>query len=108
MISIIESNKKNTEWTRTDYEKILTDINDSREQITYDNCFDEDDDDEDNKSYWIIPGDQAVKIMNRIADIREVPNENPIDFIKATYDLLGTLDTILFDERNYRNVKEVK
>ena len=79
-----------------------------KEEVTYDNCFDEDDEDEDNKSYWIIPGDQAVKIMNRMADIREVPNENPIDFIKATYDLLGTLDTILFDERNHRNVKEVK
>ena len=79
-----------------------------KEEVTYDNCFDEDDDDEDNKSYWIIPGDQAVKIMNRMTDIREVPNENPIDFIKATYDLLGTLDTILFDERNHRNVKEVK
>lgn len=58
------------------------------------------------RSMWCIPGDQITKLMNRMADIREVPNDDPIEFIKATYDLMGTLDTILFDDRNYKWIPE--
>ena len=77
-----------------------------KEEVTYGNCLDEDDDDD--QGYWLISGDQMVRIMNRISDIREIETTDPIGFIKATYELLGTLDTIMFDERNYRNVKVVK
>ena len=77
-----------------------------KEEVTYDNCLDEDDDDD--QSYWLISGDQMVRIMNRMSDIREIETTDPIGYIKATYELLGTLDTIMFDERNYKNIKVAK
>lgn len=77
-----------------------------KEEVTYDNCLDEEDDDD--QGYWVIPGDQMVRVMNRMSDIREIETTDPIGFIKATYELLGTLDTIMFDERNYKNIKVVK
>lgn len=53
---------------------------------------------------WNIPDNQIVRIQNRISDIREVkPDEDPMMFIAATYELLGTLETIMFDGRNYQN-----
>ena len=58
--------------------------------------------------YWTIPDDQVVRIQNRISDIRECGVENPLDFIAATYELLGTLETILFDQRNYDKTKQPK
>ena len=50
---------------------------------------------------WYIPDDQVTKIQNRISDIREVALDDPVRFIAATHELLGTLDTVLFDERNF-------
>ena len=49
---------------------------------------------------WYIPDDQVVKIQNRMSDIRNTPATEAVNFIAATYELLGTLDTILFDQRN--------
>ena len=49
---------------------------------------------------WNIKDDQIVKIQNRMSDIREVSFDEPIEFIARTYELLGTLDTIIFDARN--------
>ena len=49
---------------------------------------------------WYIPDDQITKIQNRMSDIRNTPVTETVNFIAATYELLGTLDTILFDQRN--------
>ena len=49
---------------------------------------------------WYIPDDQVVKIQNRMSDVRNTPVTEAVNFIAATYELLGTLDTILFDQRN--------
>lgn len=49
---------------------------------------------------WYIPDDQITKIQNRMSDIRNTPVTEAVNFIAATYELLGTLDTILFDQRN--------
>ena len=54
----------------------------------------------DHITAWVIPANQIVKIENRMSDIREVANDDPIGLLKAVYDLMGTLDTILWDERN--------
>ena len=54
---------------------------------------------------WKIPDEQIVRIQNRIGDIREnlcwdseTANR---EFIVAVGELIGTLETIMFDERNY-------
>lgn len=49
---------------------------------------------------WYIPDDQITKIQNRMSDIRNTPVTEAVNFIAATYELLGTLDTVLFDQRN--------
>lgn len=49
---------------------------------------------------WYIPDDQVVKIQNRMSDVRNTTVTETVNFIAATYELLGTLDTILFDQRN--------
>ena len=49
---------------------------------------------------WYIPDDQITKIQNRMSDIRNTPVTEAVSFIAATYELLGTLDTVLFDQRN--------
>ena len=54
------------------------------------------------RKMWTIPDNQIVKIMNRISDIREIPFNKPVEFEAATYELLGTLETIMYDERNYK------
>ena len=98
------------------YNELLNDVR-KKDEVSYDvsdDDFDFDDDDEepdcehcDNGiGIWVIPADQIVKIQNRISDIREVANDDPIGFIKATYDLIGTLDTIIFDNRNYKWIPE--
>ena len=50
---------------------------------------------------WYIPDDQIIKIQNRMSDIRNTPVTEAVNFIAATYELLGTLDTVLFDQRNW-------
>ena len=50
---------------------------------------------------WYIPDDQVTKIQNRMSDIRSTPVTEAVNFIAATYELLGTLDTVLFDQRNW-------
>ena len=71
----------------------------------------DDENDEDDKpvcnghNVWIIPEHQMVKIMNRMADIREVSDDDPIAFIKATMELMGTLDTIMWDTRNIEYIR---
>lgn len=58
--------------------------------------------------YWTIPDEQIVRIQNRMSDIRECNAEdNPIKFMAAVYELMGTLDTILFDCRNYEGIRRV-
>lgn len=54
---------------------------------------------------WYIPDDQIVKIQNRMSDIRNTPPADTIAFFAATYELLGTLDAILFDQRNMERRK---
>lgn len=50
-----------------------------------------------------IPEDQVVKIQNRMSDIREIVKDDFVgdELLLAVGELLGTLDTVLFDERNY-------
>lgn len=52
-----------------------------------------------------IPEDQVVKIQNRMSDIREIVKDDFVgdELLLAVGELLGTLDTVLFDERNYKN-----
>lgn len=54
-----------------------------------------------------IPADQAVKIQNRISDIRcQLKSGSDFNlplFLTSIGELLGTLDTVFFDERNYMN-----
>ena len=58
-----------------------------------------------NGHYWTIPDEQVVKIQNRMSDIRECDLEDsPVKFMAAVYELLGTLDTVLFDSRNYEGL----
>ena len=54
---------------------------------------------------WYIPDDQIVKIQNRMSDIRNTPAQDTLAFFAATYELLGTLDAILFDARNMERKK---
>ena len=54
---------------------------------------------------WYIPDDQIVKIQNRMSDIRNTPAQDSFSFFAATYELLGTLDAILFDARNMERKK---
>ena len=57
---------------------------------------------------WVIPADQIVRIQNRISDVRECGiqvEDDVVSFIAATYELLGTLDTVLFDTRNCFPIK---
>ena len=54
---------------------------------------------------WYIPDDQIVKIQNRMSDIRNTPAQDSFAFFAATYELLGTLDAILFDQRNMERRK---
>ena len=54
---------------------------------------------------WYIPDDQIVKIQNRMSDIRNTPAADAMAFFAATYELLGTLDAILFDQRNMERRK---
>lgn len=55
---------------------------------------------------WYIPDNQIVKIQNRIADIREIGFKDSQAFMAATFELLGTLDTVMFDERNWERKKK--
>jgi len=56
--------------------------------------------------YWTIPDEQIVRIQNRMSDIRECDAEDsPIKFMAAVYELMGTLDTVLFDSRNYEGIR---
>ena len=54
-----------------------------------------------------IPADQAIKIQNRMNDIRcQVDSGEGFNlplFLTSIGELLGTLDTVFFDERNYMN-----
>ena len=54
---------------------------------------------------FYIPDDQIVKIQNRMSDIRNTPAQDSLAFFAATYELLGTLDAILFDARNMERKK---
>ena len=54
---------------------------------------------------FYIPDDQIVKIQNRMSDIRNTPAQDSFAFFAATYELLGTLDAILFDQRNMERRK---
>lgn len=54
---------------------------------------------------FYIPDDQIVKIQNRMSDIRNTPATDTMAFFAATYELLGTLDAILFDQRNMERRK---
>ena len=54
---------------------------------------------------FYIPDDQIVKIQNRMSDIRNTPPQDSFAFFAATYELLGTLDAILFDARNMERRK---
>lgn len=54
---------------------------------------------------WYIPDDQIVKIQNRMSDIRNTPAQDSFAFFATTYELLGTLDAILFDQRNMERRK---
>ena len=55
---------------------------------------------------WYIPDDQVVKIQNRMSDIREISFKDSAKFMAATFELLGTLDTVLFDQRNWERKKK--
>ena len=52
---------------------------------------------------WNIPDDQIVRIQNRIADVRETSVDDIFRLSATVYELIGTLETIIFDERNYLN-----
>lgn len=54
---------------------------------------------------FYIPDDQIVKIQNRMSDIRNTSAQDSFAFFAATYELLGTLDAILFDQRNMERRK---
>lgn len=55
---------------------------------------------------WYIPDNQIVKIQNRMSDIREIGFKDSQAFMAATFELLGTLDTVMFDERNWERKKK--
>lgn len=66
---------------------------------------------------WKISDDQMVIIQNRMADIREVLamlddtdiKTNSVlllNFTLTVGELLGTLDTVMMDERNYCGEKD--
>ena len=55
---------------------------------------------------WYIPDNQIVKIQNRIADIRVIGFKDSQAFMAATFELLGTLETVMFDERNWERKKK--
>ena len=53
---------------------------------------------------WQISDDQICRLQNRIADIRELFNAEKImaeSLVLAVGELLGTLETIIWDERNF-------
>lgn len=52
-----------------------------------------------------IPADQSIKIQNRMNDIRyQIKSGSDFNlplFLTSIGELLGTLDTVFFDERNF-------
>ena len=68
---------------------------------------------------WKISDEQAVIIQNRMADVREVlamlddtdiesDSVLLLNFTLTVGELLGTLDTVMMDERNYCGEKDRK
>ena len=66
---------------------------------------------------WKISDNQMVRIQNRMADVREVlavlddtdiksDSVLLLNFTLTVGELLGTLDTLMMDERNYCGEKD--
>ena len=58
---------------------------------------------------WHISDDQVCRIQNRMSDIRALFTKEQImaeSLVLAVGELLGALDAVLWDERNYGDEKD--